>query len=108
MTMKQFKKHASSFFAGVTLGLMLSGCASTRIKRLSGPEFLNQAEQIKQVNSFHWMTYIGSPSQRAYLEYGHPALIGKGTRTTVYWTELSELPEDIADQLKAGTPPWKP
>lgn len=112
MTMKRIAKYSLAVVVGVALGLLVSGCASTRVKRLSGPEFLNQAEQITQVNSAHWTAYIGSSSQRAYLEFGRPAalynIIGKGIRTTVYWTELSELPEGIAGQLKAGTPPWKP
>jgi hypothetical protein len=105
--MKRIATHALVALIGVAVGLLLSGCTSTRIKRLSGADFINQAEQMKQVTSFHWTTYIGSSTQRAYLEFGHPAFIGKGTRTTVYWTELSELPEDIAGQLKAGNPPWK-
>ena len=110
--MKRIATHSLVALIGVAVGLLLSGCASTRIKRLSGADFLNQAEQMKQITSFHWTSYIGSSAQRAYLEFGRPSylynIIGKGTRTTVYWTELSELPEDIAGQLKAGNPPWKP
>jgi len=110
--MKQIATHSLVALVGVAIGLFLSGCASTRITRLSGAEFVNQAKQIEQVSSFHWTTYVGSSTQRAYLEYGRPSLmyniIGKETRTTVYWTELSELPKDIADQLRTGTPPWKP
>jgi hypothetical protein len=26
----------------------------------------------------------------------------------VYWTPLSDLPADIASQLKSGNPPWQP
>jgi len=110
--MNRIATYSLAAVAGVTLGIMLTGCASTRIKQLSGAEFMNRAEQMKEISSFHWTTYIGSSQQRAYLEFGRPALmyniIGKETRTTVYWTELSELPEDISEQLRAGTPPWKP
>ena len=109
--MNRIATYSLAAVAGVTLGIMLTGCASTRIKQLSGAEFMNRAEQMKEISSFHWTTYIGSSQQRAYLEFGRPSLlyniIGKQTRTTVYWTELSELPEDIVDQLKAGNPPWK-
>ena len=101
--------HSLVTLVAVAIGLCLSGCASTRIKQLSSEEFVNQAEQMKQISSFHWTTYIGSSTQRAYLEFGRPSLmyniIGKGTRTTVYWTDLSELPQDIAEQLKAEKPP---
>ena len=112
MKMKRITTHAVAVLIGLGTGLILSGCSSTHIKRLSGVEFVRQAEQMKQVSSFHWTTYIGSSTQRAYLEFGRPSylynIIGKGTRTTVYWTELSELPKEIADELKAGNPPWKP
>ena len=94
--------------AGIGIGFFMFGCASTTIKRLSGQEFLNQAGQIEQLNSFHWTTYVGTSPERAYLEFGYPTPFGKGSRTTVYWTPLSELPADIAAQLKSGNPPWKP
>lgn len=105
--MKRLARYTLTLFAGVTIALMLTGCASTRIKQLSGTEFVDQADQIEQINSFHWTTYIGKTQQRAYLEYGHPAFLGSGTRTTIYWVPLSDLPEDLVQQLKAGNPPWK-
>ena len=110
--MKRIATHSLAVLTGVIIGLILTGCASTQIKQLSGANFVVQAQRMEQISSFHWITYIGSSKQRAYLEFGRPSLlyniIGKQTRTTVYWTELSELPEDIAGQLKAGNPPWKP
>ena len=108
MKMKRIATHSVAVLVGVIAGIILSGCAGTRIKRLSGPEFVNRAQQIEQVSSFSWMTYIGSSRQRAYLEFGHPAFVGKGTRTTVFWTPMSELPDDIVQELKEGNPPWKP
>jgi len=92
--------------AAAIAGLLLTGCTGTRIKRLSGPAFLKQAEQTEQVGSFVWTSYIGSTQQKAYLEYGHPAFIGGGMQTTVYWTPLSELPTNIVAQIKTGTRPW--
>jgi hypothetical protein len=86
--------------------LLLTGCACTRIKQLSGSEFQKQANQCNLAGSFSWTTYVGVSHQNAYLEYGHPAFVGKGTRITVYWTPLSELPGNLVAQLKAGTPPW--
>ena len=112
MKTRRIATHSLAVVAGVTIGLLLPGYASTRIKQLTGAEFLARAQQMELVSSFNWTTYIGSSRQRAYLEFGRPSLlyniIGKETRTTVYWAELSELPADIADQLKAGNPPWKP
>jgi hypothetical protein len=106
--MKTLVSHMLTPVVGVTIGLMLSGCATTRIEQLSGPDFVDQAKQMELMSSFNWTTYIGSSKQRAYLECGHPALVGSGTRTTVYWVPLSDLPEDVVQQLKAGNPPWKP
>jgi hypothetical protein len=91
---------------GIFASLFLAGCAGTRIKRLSGTDFMMKAEAISQPSSFVWYHYIGTSYQRAYLEYGHPAFIGKGVSTTVYWTPLSELPTNVTSQLKAGNPPW--
>jgi hypothetical protein len=105
---KRIATHAGAVLVGIIAVLLLSGCADTRIKQVSGSEFMKQAGQIEQMNSFHWTTYVGNSSQRAYLEFGYPAYIGEGVRTTVFWTPLSELPEDVAQKLKAGTPPWKP
>ena len=85
---------------------ILFGCTSTKIKHLSGIDFINQAEKIKQMNSYSWTTYIGSSANRAYLEVGNPAFIGKGSRTTVFWTYLKELPEGVSQQLKEDKPPW--
>jgi len=86
--------------------LVLTGCACTRIKQLSGNEFQKQAQQCNLVESFQWTSYVGISHQNAYVEYGYPAFIGKGIRTTVFWTPLSELPSNLVAQMKAGTPPW--
>jgi len=64
--------------------LALAGCACTRIKQLSGDEFQKQAQKCSLMESFQWTTYVGISQQNAYLEYGHPAFIGKGTSTTIY------------------------
>jgi len=85
----------------------LNGCASTRIKHVSGAEFLKYAENTALPQSFVWDNYIGSTDQRAYLEYGHPAFIGKGKQMTVFWTELSELPSNIVAQIRSGERPWR-
>ena len=86
--------------------ISLTGCACTRIKQLSGDEFRKEAQRTDQMNSFRYTSFIGNTHQRAYLESGYPAFIGKGMRTTVYWTPLSELPTNLVAQMKAGTPPW--
>jgi hypothetical protein len=106
--MKAISTRVAVLLVGATLGFLLSGCASTTIKRLSGPEFVRQANQIGQLNSAHWTSYIGSSPGRAYLEFGYPAPFGKGSRTKVCWTLLSDLPPDLASKLKAGDPPRKP
>lgn len=108
MKMKTIPTYTLTLLVGVIAGVLLSGCAGTRIKQLSGMEFQNRAKEMEVVSSFSWMTYIGHSHQRAYLESGHPAFVGKGTRTTVLWTPLSELPDELVQKLKAGTPPWTP
>jgi len=90
----------------VASGIFLAGCASTKIKRISGDAFVEHAKACEYLGSFSWNTYIGVSDQNAYLEAGHPAFIGKGNQVTVYWTPLSELPQTLSDQLENGTPPW--
>ena len=100
--MKRIAPLSIAVLVGVLIGISLTGCTSTRIKQVSAADFVVQFQRMEQISSFHSATYIGSSKQRAYLEFKHPSLlyniIGKQTRTTVYWTELSELPEDIAGQ----------
>lgn len=104
--MKTILTHISVLVVGIALGMMVASCAGTRIRQLSRDEFLKEARRTEQVNSFRYTDYIGSTPQRAYLESGYPALIGRGMRTTVYWVPVSELPSDIVSQLKSGIPPW--
>ena len=105
--MKRRATHTLTLLVGVTIGFMLSGCAATRMKQVSGVEFLNRAKDMEVPCSISWITYIGKSHSRAYLELGYPAFVGRGTRTTVLWTPLSELPNDIVQKLEAGRPPWK-
>jgi hypothetical protein len=97
---------AAGLALAIAAGILLAGCASTSIERLSGPEFMEQAK-VGELSGFHWTSYVGSSPGRAYLEAGQPAFVGKGTRTTVYWTYLSELPADFATNLKADDQPRK-
>jgi hypothetical protein len=89
--------------AALTLTL---GCASTRVKRLSGSEFLKRAQQTDVLGSFAWTSYIGSTHERAYLEYEHPAFIGSGLQVTVLWTPVPELTSNIVAQINSGSRPW--
>ena len=101
-------KHVSVRMIFVTaLALLMVGCASTRIRQLSGEEFIQKAKSMETVSSFNWATYIGSTGKRAYLEYGEAPFMFHGNRTTVYWTTLSDLPDEVADQLRAGNSPWR-
>ena len=86
---------------------MASGCASTGIRRVSGEEFMRQGAKISEISSFNWTSCIGASGQRAYLETGRPAFIGRGAKTTVLWVPLSELPEDAARKFREGESPWK-
>jgi len=90
--------------AGGVVGFAI-GSASSGIKRVSGREFLAYAAPEPAINSAFSATLIGAPLERAYLEYwsGVPHL---GPASTVIWTPLSELPVDIAQQLRDGKNPW--
>ncbi|NLB54898.1 MAG: hypothetical protein GX811_03890 [Lentisphaerae bacterium] len=96
------KQKVSIFcLTALAFALFAGGCAFTRIQKLSGAEFIEHARQMNVLSSFSWTSYIGSTAERVYLEYAYPASTGKGTRTTVYWTNLTELPEEIANKIRA-------
>ncbi len=94
------------FLAGACAGLLFTGCAATHVKELSAVDFVKQAGEINEVNGAHWTRYVGRTQGRVYLEYQHSSLIGDGVRTTVYWTNLPELPKEIAENIKVGNAPW--
>ena len=108
MKMKTTLTHTLAVLAGISAGVILVGCASTRIKHLESVQFIERANVIEQMNSAMWMTYVGSSHGRAYLEYQDMLTVSGKPATVVYWTELEGLPQNIADALKTGTPPWIP
>jgi uncharacterized protein YceK len=106
--MKRIAIHSLATVLGIAIGILLSGCASTRMKHLDAQEFVERAKVIEQMNSAMWMTYVGSSHSRAYLEFQDMLTLSGNPATVVYWTELDGLPKQLADQLKTGTPPWTP
>ena len=69
---------------------------------------MKKAELISEMNSAIGCQYIGISQRRAYLEYWDVIGSGNDGRTIVFWTQLTELPSNVVQQLRAGTPPWKP
>lgn len=106
--MKRIATHSLATVLGIAIGILLSGCASTRMKHLDAQDFIERAKVIEQMNSAMWMTYVGSSHNRAYLEFQDMLTLSGKPATVVYWTELDGLPKQLADQLKTGTPPWTP
>ena len=90
----------------VTLTVLFSGCAGTRIRKVSGEEFQRLAGQTDILGSFAQYSYIGNTQDRVYLEYQHPSFIGKGVQLTVYWTFANDLPSDIVEEIQKGRRPW--
>ena len=104
--MKRNWAFVLSLFVAASLTVLFSGCAGTRIRKLSGEEFQRLAGQTDILGSFAQYSYIGNTHDRAYLEYQHPAFIGKGVQLTVYWTFTKELPSNIVEQIHKGEKPW--
>ena len=73
------------------------------LRKLSGKAFVAQAEDITMIHSIRWTRYIGTSGGRVYLEF---IPLGR-SRPIVYWTNLSELPPDLAARLEAGEVPWE-
>jgi protein-L-isoaspartate O-methyltransferase len=90
---------------GGLIALLASGALVDQLwclRHLSGEQFLDRAARIQEVSSFQSTSYIGTSGGRVYLEFwqaGRPKRI-------VYWAELKELPEDLADRLRDGENLW--
>jgi len=90
-----------STFAGVVAVMFLTGCACTRIRQVSGHEFLERAKQCNVTGNVEKVTFTGITMENAYLRYEYPASIGNGKIITLYWTPLSELPRHRLAELKS-------
>ncbi len=76
--------------------LLLAGCSSLR--KVNAQEFM-ELSRASQGNSAQNAQVIGASWDRAYLQYWNAIGIF-GANTTVYWTPLSELPEDFVSKIK--------
>ena len=97
-----------SFLACVAflLAVVCSSCqGGLGLRHVSGEEFLEQAAEIERVHSAYFFEYVGVSRSRVYLECTHVHPSSNG-RTVLYWTWLSELPPDLAEELRAGVVPW--
>ena len=93
----------------ISLICILAGCSSTKIKYLNSEEFLKQAALTEGMHTALTCTYIGTTRDRVYLEFeNYITFFRKKPITTVYWTELNDLPLNISEKIKAGKSPWKP
>jgi len=93
--------------AACCLVFSLSACRGPRLRHVDGDEFLRLAESSELAHSIQWSTYVGRSWTRAYLELTSILPLWWGG-TTVYWTELGELPRELTKQLQVGDSPWVP
>lgn len=99
-------KSAISVFG--ILGLILSGCSSTNLKHVDAETFLRYAEPRSSM-TLEFPIYIGSTRDNVYLEFkNYMTFFRKAPVTTVYWTELDSLPNEISEMIKSGQSPWIP
>lgn len=110
--MKRAATGAGLVLIGIAVGIVLAGCASTRIKHVSGVECVERAEYVEMPASLGKTAYIGVSDDRVYIEKQYFAawisFLTLKPLTTVVWTHLQDLPPELAVRLKAGDPPWKP
>ena len=87
----------------------LTFCGCSSLRRVDGESFLRTADRIGELNSFASTSYIGNNGARAYLECWTAPLPWKpwGDGIVVVWTPLSELPPELATELRQRKNPWK-
>ncbi len=85
--------------------VLLSSC-KTNIEHLGKDDFIKLGTTIEKMNSATSTQYIGKTQDRVYLEYFGPGIFG--SKTIVFWTEISNLPSDYQRLIKEGKSPWVP
>jgi hypothetical protein len=89
------------------MALLHASCASVGTKHLTADEFVNKARMISGPEKPPFPVYIGVGHNLAYLENWGRFRGIRSPKTIVYWTELDELPDELAARLKAGENPWE-
>ena len=86
--------------------LLHASCSSVGTKHLSAKEFLDKARLTSRTDQPPFPVYIGVGHNLAYLENWGRFRGIRSPKTIVYWTELDELPDNLATRLRAGERPW--
>ena len=100
------KKSALRVSLGTALlvaGIALFASCST-LKHVSASRFLELTEQIPLVETIRDTSFIGSTESRVYLQ--HWQKVPFMPEIIVYWTYVSDLPEELASELRSGRNPW--
>lgn len=98
-------KRAATMIFTLALALLFTACSS--LNRVSGDEFIKQAQHIHVLESAQSTSYIGASKTSAYLEHWRASPLSSKGETSVIWTPISELPTDVAQKIKAGQNPWQ-
>ncbi len=97
----------SGFVALVTAALLLAigtaGCSSDG--RIGGEEFLRRARFERTPEPMHSSRLVGVSGDRAELEVWDE-LASSNPKRRIVWCPLSDLPAEIANELRSGKSPW--
>lgn len=82
----------------------LSGCSD--LERVDAATFMKYGEATQTIGSATDYDLAGVKEERAFIRYWTAVtILGKG-KTIHYWIPLSELPPEIAKELREGRNPW--
>jgi len=84
----------------LALVAQLSSCATTNMRHASAERFMLESKKIDEINSIQSSSYIGSSGNRAYIETQSLFTFSGKPKTTVFWTELDQLPESDVNKLR--------
>ena len=90
-------------FCVLTICAAFISCSSAEYVDAVG--FLNLTEEISQPSTIRNTEFIGMTGSRVYLELWREQVF-LGSTYTVYWTHVSDLPDEISSALESGINPW--
>ena len=100
---KVVRRISQSVVLLVACCVMLVSCSS--LKHVSASRFLELTEDIPVLSTIRNTEFIGTAGARVYLQRWQMRVL-LGPEITVYWTDLSGLPENVLAELNSGRNTW--
>ena len=93
------KNFSAATAAGLATAALLTGLGCSQVRHVSASRFLTEAKYVGLQGTARETHFSGTADGKAYLRRWE-ILPLVGERILIFWTPLSELPNDIVEQLR--------